>query len=53
MCKTLLQATERKKATSKVNYHLIVKGVIKEEMAGTTEKPTLLLKTGNTEESIR
>ena len=33
-------------------YRLIVNGIIKEQMAGTTEKPTLFLKTGNTEKVL-
>jgi hypothetical protein len=42
------QRTGRKQL-QRLIYHLIVKGIIKEEMAGTTEKPTILLNKGNTE----
>ena len=41
-----------RKQLQRLIYHLIVKGIIKEQMAGTTEKPTLFLKTGSTEKVL-
>ena len=37
-----------RKQLQRLIYHLIVKGIIQEEMAGTAEKPTVLLNKGNT-----
>ena len=38
-----------KKQLKRLIYHLIVAGIIKEEMAGTSERPTVLLTVGNAE----
>jgi RecQ family ATP-dependent DNA helicase len=47
--KPYYQQRTGRKQLQRLIYHLIVKGIIKEEMAGTTEKPTILLNKGNTE----
>ena len=45
--KTFFIHKDKKKELERIIYHLIINGIIKEELTGTALKPTILLSVGN------